>query len=661
MRFLLRCLSYFRRDVPQILWSLLLIFLATLVSLLQPFPLALLIDSVFVQRPSDAWQHRLLLALIPSSKVGQIVGLAALTLVLTVVGGLLTMAQTMASVRVGYRGLTRVRCDLFRQLQRLSLAYHHSRPQGDAIYRLGTDTFAFQTLLNVFVGNLLVSSVMLGVMTWIMFSMNWRLAAISLAVVPLLTVAHQRSQKALVRKWGKAKEVETALTTTIQRSIASIWLTQAFGREEDEFGTFRRAVKDSASAMLRVHWREVIYGLWVASILGLGTSLIFGYGGYLVWRDQYGTRPLGEAGMTVGKLYVFITYLAQFYAPLNRLTGSGGTLAQAAVGARRVFEVLDSEPLIRDAADATPLPRQPRLLELRSVSFEYRLGEPVLRDISVRIPPGRMVGFVGPSGVGKSTLLSLFPRFYDPTAGSIRLDGTDARRVRIKDLRRHIALVLQDASLLPGTVGENIAYGRPDASDEEIREAAALAGAAEFIELLPDKYQSEVTENSTNLSGGQRQRLAIARALLTEAPILVLDEPTSALDAQNEQMIVETLRGLKRRRTIVLVSHRLSTVADCDEICVMDSGRIVERGTHDELLALRGAYYQMARHQLKLPDDPAEASGGWENGGVRPINGKAPNGALSDNKATGGNAPDRPAPEHPPRTGPSTGGVTRIE
>jgi ABC-type multidrug transport system fused ATPase/permease subunit len=271
-----------------------------------------------------------------------------------------------------------------------------------------------------------------------------------------------------------------------------------------------------------------------------------------------------------------------------------------------VFEVLDRDPGVTDAPDARPLPCQPRTLELDRVTFGYAAGDPVLKDVSVAVKPGEMVAFVGQSGVGKSTILNLLPRFYDPGEGAVRLDGIDCRKVRLADLRRHVALVLQDSVILPTTVAENIAYGRPAASREQVRRAAELAGAAAFIEKLPDGYDTVINENGTNLSGGQRQRISIARALLTEAPILVLDEPTSALDPHHERVITDALGRLKGRRTIVLVSHRLSTVVDCDRIFVMEEGRIVEQGTHDELVARRGTYYEMARQQLRL-DDPRPA------------------------------------------------------
>jgi subfamily B ATP-binding cassette protein MsbA len=344
---------------------------------------------------------------------------------------------------------------------------------------------------------------------------------------------------------------------------------------------------------MRLHLDEVLYWLILGVILGIGASVIFGYGGYLVYRGQ----------LELGMLTMFLFYLEKLYDPLNKLSASGTTFAGANTQVRRVFDVLDLDPVIKDAPGAVHLARQARTLRFDHVSFEYRPGDLVLNDIDVTIRPGEMVAFVGSSGVGKTTLLNLLPRFYDPTRGALKLDDHDARNIRVADLRKHVALVLQDNVILPTTVAENIAYGRPDATDAQIRRAAEMSGAASFIEKLPQKYETQVTESGGNLSGGQRQRIGIARALITEAPIIVLDEPTSALDPQHEQMITETLKALRSQRTIILVSHRLSTVADCDQIFVMESGQIVERGTHEQLITQRGLYFTMAKHQMKLKDE----------------------------------------------------------
>jgi ATP-binding cassette, subfamily B, bacterial len=597
MQFYLRALRYFRDDLPLIVISLVLIGFSTLAGVLQPFLPAILL-SLFMGQPSTNWVHRAFWALTRWVGIGsgdrlkQIVTLAVLAVALRVGQELLAMAQRLLSTQIGYNGLVRVRCDLFKKLQELSLGYHKSQPQGDAIYRLSYDTGGFQTILNVLISSVVVSGVTLLLMTWLMIQMNWQLTLMTLAVAPLLLWVTKLFAGPLKRRWLEAKEVDMRLTTVIQRSVASMGLVQAFGREADEFDRFQVTVENSVRANLRQAWQDSWYWLLVGVIFGLGYALIFGYGGWLVYQ--------GKGGLRAYDLIVFLAYVNQVYAPLQAISGSGANIQGGIAGVQRVFEVLDRDAIIKDAPNAISLPRQPRRLALQNVSFEYRPGDPVLRDINVAIPAGQLVAFVGSSGVGKTTLLNLLPRFYDPTEGRLLLDEFDIRKVKVRDLRAHVALVLQDNLILPASVAENIAYGRPDASHAQIRRAAELAGADVFIDKFSDKYDTQISESGGNLSGGQRQRIGIARALLTEAPILVLDEPTSALDAQHEALIVQTLTRLKGERTIIIVSHRLSTVSDCDQIFVMDEGRIAESGRHDQLIERGGVYFAMARQQLKL-------------------------------------------------------------
>jgi subfamily B ATP-binding cassette protein MsbA len=594
MRFYLRAIAYFREDLPLIVASLGLVALSTLAAVVQPLLPPILL-SLFML-PSGKWIYRCfyglghLLGIARNDRFKLIVLLAGLAIVLRIVQELLAMAQRLISTYIGYHGLLRVRCDLFRKLQQLSIGYHKSQPQGDAIYRLSYDTAGFQTILNVLVNNIVVSGATLIFMTCIMLSLNEGLTLVTLSVAPLLLWTTKLFAGPLKRRWLEAKEVDTRLTTVIQRSIASIGLVQAFGREADEFNHFTNTVQDSIRANVRQAWQDSYYWLLVGTIFGLGYATIFGYGGWLAHVGKIAPYDL----------LAFLGYVNQVYGPLQSMSGSGASIQGGVASVQRVFDVLDRDAIIKDAPDAIHLPRQARTLSLKDLSFEYRAGEPVLRDIDVTIRPGQMVAFVGSSGVGKTTLLNLLPRFYDPSGGALLMDDIDIRKAKIKDVRAHVALVLQDNLILPTSVAENISYGRPEATAAQIRKAAEMAGAAGFIEKLPEKYDTVISESGGNISGGQRQRIGIARAILTEAPIMVFDEPTSALDPQNEALVTETLRGLKRQRTIILVSHRLSTVMDCDQIFVMDEGRIVERGTHAELLAAHGLYAEMARQQLKI-------------------------------------------------------------
>jgi subfamily B ATP-binding cassette protein MsbA len=603
MRLYLRALSYFRADWPWVGLLLVLIVASTAVGLLTAWPMAILIDSVLSPSSKSGGVHRVLLGILPAHPVGQIIGLGACGLLFKLLQDVLSLVQTIVSNHVNYNGLMRVRCELYRKLQSLSLAYHRARPQGDAIYRVSSDTFGFQTILQVLISTA-VACVTLVVMAWVLATRSVPLTLAALSIAPPLAALNVVFGRRLKARSLECKERDAQFTTVVQRSMASIGLVQAFRRERDEFGQFESKARGTIAAWWRLNRQQMLYNLLVGTLFGVGGAVVFVYGGYLVYRDQYVLHATN--GLTVGDLMVFTSYLGMLWGPLCSLTGFLANVQGGVAGAQRVFEVLDESPDIADAADAKPLPLRPRVLELDRVTFGYADDRPVLRDVSVRIEPGQLVAFVGASGVGKSTLLNLVPRFYDPSGGAIRLDGVDIRGVRIADVRRHVALVLQESPILPTTVAENIAYGRPDATFEQIRHAAQLAGASTFIEAMPDGYDTVVAEGGQNLSGGQRQRIAVARALLTEAPLLVLDEPTSALDPHHEAAMTQSLAALKGSRTTILVSHRLSTVTQCDQIFVMDGGRLVERGTHDELVAMGGVYYEMARHQLRLDDGDAE-------------------------------------------------------
>lgn len=616
-RMYLRSLAYFRPELPRIITSFLMVVAGTFLGLVPPLIQALLIDLFTPEAPKDTWVHALYSYIKPASTLHAILLLTALMLTLKMLKEVLQMYQTLLNIKIGYHGLMHVRVDLFNKLQQLSIGYHRSQPQGDAIYRLSWDTFGFQTLYNVIFGSA-AHLLTLGLMLGMMFSFSWKLTVVSLAVIPFLLWAI-KSYGAIMQDYStQAKEADSKLTTAIQRSVAAISLVQAFNRQADEQLRFTSTVQSSISAWMNLHKREVFYWLILGTIFTISSTTLFGYGGYLVYKGE----------LSVGLLTTFLAYIAGIYDPLNKLSASGSTFQSALAGAKRVFETIDQPTPISDTPNSRPLPPAPRTLELKNVSFTYapqtsdesgkhqhpstksQTNSPpdsppsplVLNNISCTILPGQMVAFVGSSGVGKTTLLSLLPRFYDPTSGAITLDGTDIRQIKLADLRKHIALVLQENLVLPTSIAENIAYGRPggDATVKEITHAAELAGALPFIQKLPNGFNTEVAEGGGNLSGGQRQRLGIARALLTNAPILVLDEPTSALDPHTEQLITQTLDSLKGKRTLILVSHRLSTVLHCDQIFVMDAGQIAEQGTHEELVAKRGLYYSMAKHQLQL-------------------------------------------------------------
>ena len=604
-----RAMSYFAPDWKWIATLVILIGVSVCVGLLEAWPFAILIDSVLTKEPKGGWIHGLFLSVLPESRMGQVIGLVLIGLALQIVGYSVWMARMMINYHLNYNGTTRVRYDLFAKLQHLGMAYHKNQPQGDAIYRLTTDAFGPWGIMDTVIGTS-VAAVTLTAMTAIMLSRNVPLTLAAFAVAPLMSWSNWRFGRRIRQRALESKQIDTDLTSFIQRAIAAVGLAQAFHREAHEFGRFRQAVGRSVHALLRLNWQEQLYPLARDSILAVGAAIIFGYGGYLVYRDQF-VSPV-EGGMTIGALLIFMDYIRKLWDPLKWLTEFVATVQVHAAAAQRVFRVVDTPVTIADAPDSMSLPVEPRTLDLDDVSFGYSENRNILRDVSAQIRPGEMVAFIGPSGTGKSTLLMLLLRFYDPIQGALRLDGVDFRRVRVADLRRHMALVGQDNLMLPTSVAENIAYGRPGATRAQIVQAAEMAGAAGFIDDLADGYDAILSEGGQNLSGGQRQRIAIARALLTEAPFLLLDEPTSALDPEYEMRLVQTLRRLKGLRTVVLVTHRLETVVECDRIFVMEAGRIVEHGTHERLLARNGRYARMWRPSSRRHDEDhwAEACGG---------------------------------------------------
>jgi subfamily B ATP-binding cassette protein MsbA len=590
VRIVLRSISYFRKDFWLILTLLFLIGASVLFNLLNAWPMAILVDTVLSPTPKPNWIHTLFLAPFGEGRLNRIFGMAFVAMIVRIMSDTVFMLRKMLNYRIQYNGTLRVRTELYDKLQALSLGWHGSRSQGDAIYRLSYDSLGPWGVIDTLIGST-AASVTLTAMIWIMLSRHVLLTVFALSFTPLLLVANWYFEGRIRRRAFESKQTDAVMTSTMQQAIELIGLIQSFGREATESRRFARMVDRSVAAAMRLHWQENLYPLAVQVVFALGSGVIFGYGGYLVYRDQF-LRPVPN-GLTIGDLIVFLAYLNQFWDPIGWVLGFTTKIQTFVASCDRVFTVIDEPPTIADEPDARSLAVHPRTLTLADVSFEYIPGRPVLQEIDATIEPGQMVAFLGPSGTGKSTLLNLLPRFYDPTSGSVQLDGFDLRTLKVADVRKHMALVTQGSPLFPGTIAENITYGCAEATLQEIREAAVESGAAEFIEALPEQYDTMLSEGGQNLSGGQRQRLAIARALATKAPILILDEPTSSLDLKHEQWVIETLQRLRRKRTIILVTHRLETAIDCDRIFVMQEGEIVEEGTHDELLSQQGLYFRM--------------------------------------------------------------------
>jgi ATP-binding cassette, subfamily B, bacterial len=611
LAFYARMLSYFNADWKLLAALVVLIWMALGLGVLEGAVVSVLFDAVLSSRtPSGFAAHLLMSPILTNARMTQVIALALLWLLTRIFNDTVTLLREMINNRLRYNGTARVRFDLFDHLQTLSPAYHKSSPQGDAIYRLSTDAQGFFGVLDTFVGaaNSVLTVLVIG---FVMAQFNATITLVCICLAPLLLLANIYFSRTIRRTSAASKSADTDFTTFVQRAIASISLAQLFGRQRTESRRFRQIVDRTIDRGMSMSWQQQLYPWSQRLMYAIGHAFILGYGGYLVWRSQAAisrASTMGEAAipapaLTVGGVTAMLVYLGQLWEPVRRMAGFTADVQTNVAACARVFYVLDLQPTVADAPDARELAVQSRTLSLRHVTFGYEPTlAPVLRDVTARIEPGEMVAFVGRSGAGKSTLLNLLPRFYDPDSGAIWLDDLDLREIRLASIRGHIALVPQDSPVVAGTIAQNIAFGRRSASMQKIEDAAKLAGADAFIDQLPHGYQTLVTESGQNLSGGQRQRLAIARALLTEAPILVLDEPTSGLDRHHEQLVLQTLQRLRRQRTIILVTHHLESVGSCDRIYVMRAGVIAESGTHEQLLSRRGLYASM------LADSPQPTS-----------------------------------------------------
>ena len=562
-------------------WALLQVFLIAGFELLKPWPLQVVIDNVLGGKPFP------FSAL--TSSPAQLLLLACAGIVVVHVGaGALTLLHNYTTIRVGQQMVNDLRGALYAHLQRLSLAFHSRQRVGDLLYRITADSFAVQTMIMNGVLPILSAVVLLCGMLVVLLPLDPMLTLLSLTVVPILFAVISGFNQKIVDIATQVRNTESRVYSVVQWAMSSIKLVQAFTKEEEEHRRFMGASRESLRATLRLYSWQTVYSGVVNVVIAGGTALVV----------YAGARAVTSGRLSVGGLIVFVSYLAQLYAPINQITQSWGLIAGARVGARRVFEVLDVEGDLRDGTRSFPAEGARGDVTWRHVSFAYRPETPVLRDIELEAIAGSKIAVVGPTGAGKSTLLGLLPRFFDPVAGCVEIDGIDLREYRLKSLRHQIAMVLQPPLIFPLSVRDNIAYGRPGAAGEEIEGAARLACIHDLIASLPEGYDTVIGESGVLLSEGEKQRITIARALLRDAPILILDEPTSALDIATEALVITGIERLMAGRTTFIIAHRLSTVQHCDRIVVLDGGRIVEAGGLAELLRRDGLFAQYYRTQF---------------------------------------------------------------
>ena len=567
-----RVFRYYRPFLPQTVVGLLLSLLGIGLNLLKPWPFKIIVDDFLRPNPTPrgdwhTWVPLLCLALV----------------VIQFLWGVINWATNYILVKVGLQALLKLRTDLYAYLQSLSLKYHDLRRSSDLSFRVAYDSQSIQTIYNKGFTGIFGSVVTLIGTFAIMVQLDWELTLLSLSIVPLIIGAIYFFAHRIRRESTFIQEQESAVLAQAQEGLSSIRMVHAFGREQFEVMQFHQQAQQSLQANLRLTLTNVNSALVISTLMVFGTAAMY----------YVGTLHVLAGTLTLGTLLVFNAYLLMLYQPLESITYTAWAMEGATAGAKRCFEVLDREDDVVDSPNAIAIESAKGAIGFQNVSFGYAQDRQVLHAVDLRIEPNQMIAIVGGTGAGKSTLLSLVPRFYDPTSGSVTLDGRDVREIKKKSLRAQIGIVLQDTLLFSTTIRENIAYGRPDATDAEIIDAAKRAQADEFIRQLPNGYASTVGERGGQLSVGQRQRIGIARAFLKNAPVLLLDEPTSALDPTTEAAIMETIKELMRGRTTLIATHRLATIHDVDRIVVVERGHIVEQGRGAELLARGGVYAKL--------------------------------------------------------------------
>jgi ABC-type multidrug transport system fused ATPase/permease subunit len=571
---------------------LLAMMVETAMSLAAPWPLKVVIDNVAGKDKLPAWLHSMFG---DQSKMRVALLAAIATVLIATIGSIASYIDNYFTESVGQYVAQDLRLRTFHHLQRLSLGYYNTHQTSALLSTITTDIqtiqgFASSSTLDIFVDMLTIVS-MLALMFWL----NWDFTLIALAVTPFLLLFVTRFKKAVKKATHAVRTEQANIVAVVQQGLESMQVVKAFDGEKVEEQQLASASEATVNAALAARRVKSLLSPIVAITVSLCTAVVLWRGAFLI---------LGGV-MTVGALTVYLAYLTKFFKPVKDLATSTNAIAQAAVGVDRICAILETDDVIQERPNATEPGNLAGDIVFDHVSFGYPGAPLVLQDVSFHVKPGQMVGIVGPTGAGKSTVVSLIPRFYDAVSGCVLIDGTDVRDYRLHSLRLQIGYVLQDTVLFRGTILENIAFGRPDATRDDIVEAARLANADEFISRMPHGYDTMVGERGLTLSGGQRQRIGIARVIVRKNPILLLDEPTAALDTESEKLVIEALERLMKGRTVITIAHRLSTIRDAGQIVVIASGMVAESGTHDELIARNGVYAGL--HRAQFEDEAAKA------------------------------------------------------
>jgi ABC-type multidrug transport system fused ATPase/permease subunit len=587
-------LKPYRSSLVIILAAMLL---QTAMSVAAPWPLKVILDNVVGERKLPPWLDDFLRRFMASGGKMQIAAAAAIaTILIALLGAAASYLANYYTTSVGQWVANDLRLRTYHHLQQLSLNYYNTHEMGTLLSTITADVQTIQNFASSSTLGILVDMFTIVAMLVIMFWLNWDFTMIAVGVTPFMLLMVSRFKKAVKKATREVRKQQSNVVAVVQQGLESMRVVKAFGRQDLEQEELSDVSKATVEAALKARRVKALLSPIVTVTVSLCTA-------FVLWRSS---SLILKGTMTTGALTVFLSYLSKFFKPVQDLATMTNTIAQTAVGVERVRAILEANDVIEERGDA----REPQPLKgeikFENVAFAYNKDAPVLTDVNFQIQAGQMVGVVGPTGGGKSTIVSLIPRFYDPSAGKVSIDGVDIRDYKLPGLRNQIAYVLQETVLFRGTVAENIAYGRGSATRDEIVKAAKLANADEFIAKMPQGYDTMVGDRGDTLSGGQRQRIGIARALIRNNPILILDEPTAALDTESEQLVMEALERLMKGRTVITIAHRLSTIRNSDKIVVLKGGVVAEEGTHDELMAKSGVYAELYHIQFDKP--PAEAA-----------------------------------------------------
>jgi len=559
----------------------------TLSDILEPWPIKIVIDNILQSKKLPDWLGGFVSHTFGHEKL-PILNFAVVAVVaIAVVGATSSYVEKYLTTSVSQWVTHDLRRTLYNHIQRLSLSEHDKAQTGDLITRVTSDIGAIQDFINSALLGMLVNSLTLVGMIGVMLYINWRFTLIALSIAPALFVVVYTFTRRIKQASRAVRKKESELVSVVQEVLTSVRVVKAFAREDFEVSRFESQSLENVETALRARSIKAKLSPIVEVLVAIGTCLVLGYGARLALRGE----------LSAGILIVFLLYLGRMYKPMRELSKMSDAVSKAIVGFERIQEVLQVEARVRDLPRARRAPRFKGKIEFEHVNFAYDEKPPVLNDITFKLEAGKVAAIVGPSGAGKTTIISLIPRFYDPQSGRIKIDGVDIREYRLKSLREQISFVLQDTLLFHASIWDNIAYGKPDAAPQKVVRAAKLANAHEFIEKMPEGYATMLGERGMTLSGGQRQRIAIARAIIRDTPILILDEPTSGLDSSSEQAVIEALDRLMEGRTSIVVAHHLSSIRHADVIFVIKDSELVEEGTHEELLAAGGVYSDLYRIQ----------------------------------------------------------------